>query len=216
MSPAFRPAKAAGEPSAHRRSGRPSAAPKSPECCRNKVQAIRTSFSFVLDDYFAVMHPTSQQAKEESVRLVQNLQTFDILRAERCFSAHGLELRVPFLDRDVINYVLRLPGWMRLPFQNIEKWILREAFRDLGLPDRIANRQKERMSDGVGYGWVPSLINHSVNQLMSSEGLTTDQRISSEKDYYRQVYNKIFKNDLIIQRVMPAWAVAAKGQIMAY
>jgi len=162
-------------------------------------------------DYFAVMHPSSEQAKEESVRLVQNLQTFDLLRAERCFSSHGLELRVPFLDRDVINYVLRLPGWMRLPFQGIEKWILREAFRDLQIPQRIANRQKERLSDGVGYGWVPSLINYTC----TGDDLNTDQRIGQEKAYYRQIYDKIFKNDLII-RTMPTWSVNTKNEIMAY
>jgi asparagine synthase (glutamine-hydrolysing) len=51
-------------------------------------------------NYFAIMNPTSDQAKIEATRLTSNLHSFDLLRAERCFSTHGLELRVPFLDKD--------------------------------------------------------------------------------------------------------------------
>lgn len=166
-------------------------------------------------NYFGIMNPSSDEAKYESIRLVKNLHSFDILRAERCFSAHGLELRVPFLDKDMVNFVLRLPGWMRLPNKGVEKWIMREAFRELNIPDRIMDRQKERFSDGVGYSWVPTIINFTAGN-KNNESLTTEERTKREKEYYRKIYDRLFKNDLIIKRIMPSWAQKSSQNVMAY
>lgn len=164
-------------------------------------------------NYFGIMNPTSDQAKVESARLVKNLHSFDVLRAERCFSSHGLELRVPFLDKDLINYVLRLPGNLRLPRYNIEKWILREAFKDI-LPERLLNREKERMSDGIGYSWVPSLINHA-SETGHEISKQTDTKAMLEKGYYKNVYNSMFKTDCIIDRDMPTWCKKIENNMLS-
>lgn len=42
--------------------------------------------------------PSPEKAEEESERLLKELYLFDVLRADRTTAAHGLELRVPFLD----------------------------------------------------------------------------------------------------------------------
>lgn len=170
-------------------------------------------------NYFGIMNPTEIQARIEATRLIKNLHSFDILRAERCFSSHGLELRVPFLDKDFINYVLRLPGDMRLPKNGTEKWIMREAFRDLGIPEHIMNRQKERFSDGVGYSWVPTIINYAAEIDNNEKSLNTNERMDREKKYYRKIYNGFFKTDLILNRKMPVWAQQSddkKDDVMAY
>ena len=48
----------------------------------------------------------------------------------------------------------------------IEKWIVREAFKDF-LPPEITWRQKEQFSDGVGYNWIDTL------KKMTSESVTS-------------------------------------------
>ncbi len=163
-------------------------------------------------NYFGLMNPTSDQAKTESVRLVKNLHSFDVLRAERCFASHGLELRVPFLDKDLMNYVLRLPGNLRLPKDGIEKMILREAFKDL-LPERLLNREKERMSDGVGFSWVPSLINYA-SRTEHGASKETSAKAMLEKEYYKGIYNSIFKTDCIIDREMPNWCKKTEDNML--
>jgi asparagine synthase (glutamine-hydrolysing) len=162
-------------------------------------------------NYFPICGPTS----EESRRLVRNLHSFDILRAERCFSAHGLELRVPFLDRDLIKYVLNIPAKFRNTI--VEKQLLRDAFRDSFMknqvPLQILDRVKERFSDGVGLSWVPDLINAICSLEWCNNGgtknpypKTTNDRLETEKGYYKKVYNKLYKTVFLVPREMPDWA----------
>jgi asparagine synthase (glutamine-hydrolysing) len=141
-------------------------------------------------------------ANRETLRLIQNLHSFDVLRAERSFSSHGLELRVPFLDKEFIQYVLSLNGSVKLPCIGIEKHILRQSFKDLSkIPPHILNRQKEKFSDGVGFGWVPTLINYCKNK---SENVEKNQD-NYEKKYYRDIFDKYYKGfeNVIIKREMP-------------
>ena len=101
--------------------------------------------------------PNVEEFLHETTRLVRDVHMFDVLRADRTTSAHGLELRVPFFDRDVIDYVM--DGFdpdLKMPRGNWEKYLLREAFEDL-LPIEICWRQKNGMSDAVGYEWVDAL-----------------------------------------------------------
>jgi asparagine synthase (glutamine-hydrolysing) len=65
--------------------------------------------------------PTPLDAHHESLRLISDLYKYDALRADRCISSHGLELRVPFLDPDVIEYAKSLPGEKKAPNGDIEK-----------------------------------------------------------------------------------------------
>jgi asparagine synthase (glutamine-hydrolysing) len=61
---------------------------------------------FIGYNYFSQKEITSENAAKEARRLVNNLHTADVLRAERVYSLNSLELRVPFLDTDFVNYVL--------------------------------------------------------------------------------------------------------------
>jgi asparagine synthase (glutamine-hydrolysing) len=166
-------------------------------------------------NYFSICSPTDSEAQEESKRLVKNLHSFDILRAERCFSAHGLELRVPFLDRDLIKYVLGVPAKYKRTL--VEKQLLRDSVSDIfnkfGIPDQILMRQKERFSDGVGFSWVQDLINSVTSiEIGPMNSLTTDRRLEIEKNYYKKVYQKLYKNELIIPRELPLWAEKQNGK----
>ncbi len=49
--------------------------------------------------------------------------------------SHGLEIRVPFLDRRVIDYVYALPGSVRVPDPHTSKFLLRRAFSDVLRPE---------------------------------------------------------------------------------
>lgn len=166
-------------------------------------------------NYFSIKNPTNEQAEKESLRLINGLHSFDILRAERCFSCHGLELRVPFLDKELISTVIQIPGEYRLPKNGIEKYILREAYKDMSIPDKILYRQKERMSDGIGFTWVPSLINHCCKVTDKvTDNDKTETRMKNEKEYYINIYNKYYKYNTIIFRELPDWALSEKVNIL--
>jgi asparagine synthase (glutamine-hydrolysing) len=70
--------------------------------------------------------PTSEEGDRESRRLCHDLYLFDVLRADRTTAAHGLELRVPFLDHAFSSYYLSLPAAERTPTkERAEKYLLR-------------------------------------------------------------------------------------------
>lgn len=70
--------------------------------------------------------PTFDEGDRESRRLCNDLYLYDVLRADRTTAAHGLELRVPFLDHAFSAYYLSLPASERAPTkERIEKYLLR-------------------------------------------------------------------------------------------
>ena len=55
--------------------------------------------------------------------------------------AHGLELRTPFLDQQLIQYVSSLPAVVRQPRGSLPKHLLRQAFADV-IPHNVTKRKK--------------------------------------------------------------------------
>ena len=116
--------------------------------------------------------PTINDFYNETCRLVRNLFMFDCLRANKSTMAHSLETRVPFLDKDFVEYVLSLDTRHKLyqqedssifPIDRIGKYILRKAFEGY-IPDKVLWRKKEAFSDGVGQSSVQSLKGLAIRQ----------------------------------------------------
>ncbi|XP_071771080.1 asparagine synthetase [glutamine-hydrolyzing] [Centroberyx gerrardi] len=164
--------------------------------------------------------PSPKVAAEDSVRLMKELYLFDALRADRTTAAHGLELRVPFLDHRFTAYYLSLPEEMRIPKHGVEKHLLRDSFKGLNLiPDEILWRRKEAFSDGlmsVKKSWYTSLQEHlesEVNDLQLDKSHKTFPHLppsTKEAYYFRQVFEKHFpgRGEWLSHYWMPRWISA--------
>jgi len=87
---------------------------------------------------------------EELVRSIEGLHNLNLQRCDRVTMAHGLEARVPFLDRETIAHALRLPAaWKLTAAGRPEKRLLREAFEGW-LPHELLWRDKAQFGDGSG------------------------------------------------------------------
>lgn len=146
------------------------------------------------------MAPSAKEFYEETVRKVFALSKYDCCRANKAPAAWGIETRVPFLDKEFLDYAMSIdPNDKMCPGRKIEKNILREAFRGL-LPDEILWRQKEQFSDGVGYSWIDSLNKQAesyVSDVMMAEAAQRFPRqtpTSKEGYWYRSIFDSIFKN----------------------
>ncbi|MDQ8155001.1 MAG: asparagine synthase B [Gemmatimonadota bacterium] len=105
--------------------------------------------------------PDGPELHAESVRKMQKLHLYDCARANKAGAAWGVEVRVPFLDREFLDVAMNLDPSHKLPRnaprpRPIEKYPLRHAF-DGAIPDAVLWRQKEQFSDGVGYPWIDGL-----------------------------------------------------------
>ena len=138
--------------------------------------------------------PSPDEFQKETVRLVENMHRYDVLRADRCIAAHGLEARVPFLDKTLVNHVLSIEPLLKVHSHgNIEKYILRKSF-DL-LPEEVQYRQKDAFSDAVGYSWIHELKKHTESKVDHMEPSLVNkytQSLTKEEYYYKQIYESMF------------------------
>ena len=164
--------------------------------------------------------PSCEILEEESTRLVKELQFFDVLRSDRTVSCHGLELRVPFLDKKVIETALCIPGKFRHPKNRIEKYILRKSFekdenKKSYIPKEILWRRKEGFSDGVGNVENPWYleIQRKVEDLYNQDDFTKAtelglcEPVTKESIYYFHQYHNYYKDTEkpIPHHWMPKW-----------
>jgi asparagine synthase (glutamine-hydrolysing) len=143
--------------------------------------------------------PSEREFQLECIERVKNLHTFDCLRANKSTMSWGLEVRVPFLDKQFLELAMPLPKNIKL--REIEKYGLRKAFdcpEKPYLPESVLWRQKEQFSDGVGYNWIDSLIAktseiYSEEQLkQSQEKYTVNPPQSREGLYFREIFEELF------------------------
>ena len=155
------------------------------------------------------------------------LHQFDVLRTDRTTAAHGLEVRVPFLDKTFLNYVMSLSPDFKTPNSkvyseygnnkdnlNIEKYILRDSFHNENIiPEKILWRKKDAFSDAVGYSWVDEIKKYA-ERVISDEKLEDASNIypintpmTKEAYLYRMKFESKFpnKSNLIEHFWMPNW-----------
>lgn len=113
--------------------------------------------------------PSAAELSDDCTRLIKELPLFDLRRADRTTAAHSLELRAPFLDQQLVEYVSTLnPEHRFLQYGpecpdlfKTEKTILRASMKDY-LPRDLLWLQKNGMSDAVGYDWKTSIKDHAL------------------------------------------------------
>lgn len=138
--------------------------------------------------------PDSIEFDKECRRLLKDIHLYDVLRSDKCISSHGLEPRTPFLDKNLVNYVLSLPPLFKNHNNKsvIEKSILREAFNnDTYLPNNILFRKKEAFSDGVS-SHGRSLYNIIQEFIATTEG--SSPNLDTEKKYYKKIFDQLYPN----------------------
>ncbi|WP_026705817.1 asparagine synthase B [Flavobacterium soli] len=163
--------------------------------------------------------PSTEDFQKETIERVQKLFTADLLRADKSTMAHGLEARVPFLDKGFLDVAMLIKAEEKQPktYNGIEKYILRKAFdtpETPYLPDEVLWRQKEQFSDGVGYSWIDQLIEYCSNQVTDLQMDNAKERFpyntptTKEAYFYRDIFHKYYPQVSAAQTVrkwIPKW-----------
>jgi asparagine synthase (glutamine-hydrolysing) len=147
----------------------------------------------------------------ELVRSVEGLHNLNLQRCDRVTMAHGLEARVPFLDREVITHGLRLPAqWKLSRSKEPEKRLLREAF-DGWLPAELLWRDKTQFGDGSGAASVltgPLTDSISVRDF-EQERFATDPALRTREELaYFRIFREHLGDDVRPERTLGRFAVA--------
>jgi|GEM_PF-976 asparagine synthase (glutamine-hydrolysing) len=116
-------------------------------------------------------------------RSILGMHDINLQRVDRMTMANGLEARVPFLDREMLELAFRIPANLKLPSDSrIEKWILRKAFEDM-LPTDIVWRDKAQFDQGSGIAELLESVTATQTNAAHDE-LPRPAR-SAEESFYR-------------------------------
>jgi asparagine synthase (glutamine-hydrolysing) len=145
--------------------------------------------------------PSPEAFQQESKKRVDELYMYDVLRADRCISAHALEARVPFGDLDFVQTVMEIHPEFKMNTHNMGKWILRKAFDGTKiLPDSILWREKAAFSDAVGHSMVDYLKEFAEAQYTEAQLAQAKEKyphgapFTKESLLYRDIFEKHFPN----------------------
>ena len=139
----------------------------------------------------------------ENIRMIRDIRYFDVLRSDKSISGAGLEARVPFGDKDFMDYIMSIQSKHKMfNDEKMEKYILRKSFEGY-LPDELLWRRKEAFSDGVSSyqrSWF-DIIKEFVEKKYTDEEF--EEKIKKydynppydkESLFYREIFDKYYPN----------------------
>ena len=142
--------------------------------------------------------PSPKHFQDECVRLIQDVQYFDVLRGDKTTAGNGLEIRVPFFDKTFVNEYMSIDPELKVVRNGFEKYLLRKSF-EANLPEEVAWRRKDGFSDGVSKNDRPwyQIINEYTQK---NYGM-------NEKEYYMSIFQKYYKGHekIVPYEWLPKW-----------
>ena len=122
----------------------------------------------------------AEAVEQKMFRDVENAYRANFQRDNHVCSFHGVELRLPFIDGDVVDFALRLP--LRLKINSVEdrlrKRVLRRAARNLDVPGFMADKPKKAVQYTTG-------VTKALQRLAKTEGLTL-------REYVKKVFSRVY------------------------
>jgi len=155
--------------------------------------------------------PDAPSFHKELCTKVKLLSKYDCLRAHKAPFSWGVEVRVPFLDKDFLDLVMSIdPKDKMITADRMEKYILRKAFdceEKPYLPQNVLWRQKEQFSDGVGYSWIDGLKAFAETEVSDEQMASAAYRFphntpaTKEAYLYRSIFHSHFPQESAARRV---------------
>ena len=101
--------------------------------------------------YLKFYEEKGEMAQEDLKKDILNLYHVNLQRDDAVTMANSIELRVPYLDPDIINIAMNIPMKYKINKEDtLRKCILREVGAELGVPEEIVKRPKKAAQYGSG------------------------------------------------------------------
>jgi asparagine synthase (glutamine-hydrolysing) len=104
----------------------------------------------------------------EYVHVKLHLPDSTLLKLERTAQAFGIDVRLPFLDHEVVEYAARIPNRLKLRPWSVKN-VLRRAMRGI-LPEELRRRPKRGLAAPIGR-WLRQPLPAYAATLLSPESL---------------------------------------------
>jgi asparagine synthase (glutamine-hydrolysing) len=113
------------------------------------------------------MEHTDELGGFQLLELRSSLPDELLMYADKLSMAHSLEVRVPYLDRTVVEYVQRLGANLKVR-NGARKWLHRRVCQRY-LPRRILKRKKRGFAVNVVDEWFRSSLNGNLHEMLLDE-----------------------------------------------
>jgi len=145
------------------------------------------------DELFGGYHRYLTVYRRGNVEAVQRSMFHDLVmshetnfqRDNTVCAFNKVELRLPYIDREVVRFALSLPLNLKIEStqDNQRKRVLRQVAKNLGIADFIAERNKKAVQYATG-------VDKALRTLARRRSLTL-------RDYVKQVFEKIFPTGMV-------------------
>ncbi len=112
------------------------------------------------EDMGELMSGTDELGGLQFLEMRSTLPDELLMYADKLSMAHSLELRVPFVDKEIVEYVERLPASFKVR-NGSRKWLHRQVCRTF-LPESIVRRPKRGFASNVVDGWFRGVIDSKM------------------------------------------------------
>lgn len=157
------------------------------------------------EDLVPLMSETDELGGLQFLELRSTLPDELLMYADKLSMAHSLELRVPFLDKEIVEYVERLPANMKVR-NGSRKWLHRQLCRAY-LPDSVLKRPKRGFAVNVVDSWFRSSADGKISSLrdpssrlyqylrFSAVRELCDQHASGRRDNHKILFSLVLFED---------------------
>ena len=123
------------------------------------------------------------------------LYTDTLEREDKLTMAHSIELRAPYLDKDVIQIAMRISPKLKLEGKddNLRKRVHRQAAVELGVPPYLAFRAKDPAQSGSGiHGIIEKIANRDIHKIDTH---LVDENIKRDKGSLYRYGDDLYGDD---------------------
>src|SRR5246127_230402 len=116
------------------------------------------------EDMNELMEDTDELGGLQFLEVRSTLPDELLMYADKLSMAHNLELRVPFVDKEIVEYVERLPANLKVR-NGSQKWLHRQVCQRF-LPNSILRRPKRGFAVNVVDDWFRGAINNRISETL--------------------------------------------------
>jgi len=157
------------------------------------------------EDLVPLMEETDELGGLQFLELRSTLPDELLMYADKLSMAHSLELRVPFLDKEIVEYVERLPASMKVR-NGSRKWLHRQVCRTY-LSEAISKRPKRGFAVNVVDDWFRNAAHGKIASLQDSGSKIyqyldparvrelCEQHASGEQDNHKILFSLVLFED---------------------
>jgi asparagine synthase (glutamine-hydrolysing) len=167
-------------------------------------------------DMLPLMQGTDELGGFQFMELRSSLPDELLLYADKLSMANSLELRVPYLDQEVVQYVERLDASFKVRY-GTRKWLHRRVAQEF-LPREILARKKRGFATNVVDSWLRNSVSHSMDGIIDDPNAAIYsyldripiQDFLQEHKAGRADHHKILFSVIVLEHLLRKYATSAQ------